>query len=278
MIFEETDPLNPNPVSKKKLKTKDDWIVIGVEYLTKKEAGWTQRRFALETKIPVSTLQKAFRKFRDEILAAYGTKKKDKRNVPVQVDRKRSLINSFRGQLKTYAQDKNISANNKSVKWFREKVKQSVKGKSVTAFKPGAIYTYVYDAKHKDTLPYWDKYPLIISLGTSTTKHGVKLMHGLNLHYIPPRARQEFLESLLIYATTKKQVSISTRLKINWDTVKGMRGSKHMIKAYLPQNIRGKIVEVDPREWVNVIYLPTQQFYSKGKRFGANKVWSNANV
>lgn len=278
MIFEVTDPLNPNPISTKKLKTKEDWVLIGVEYMTKKDAGWTQRRFAKESKIPVSTLQKAFARYKTEILAAYAKQKKNKKNIPTQAERKRNLINSFRGQLKTYGKDQNISANNKSTRWFREKIKQTVRGKSVTQFKPGAIYTYVYDAKHKDTLPYWDKFPLIVSLGTSTTKNGIKLMHGLNLHYVPPRARQEFLEALLIHATTKKQVSVSTRLKINWDMVKGMKGSRNMIKAYLPQNIRGKIVEITPTDWVNVIYLPTQQFYSQGKRYSANKVWRNANV
>lgn len=278
MIFEVTDPLNPNPISTKKLKTKEDWVLIGVEYMTKKDAGWTQRRFAKESKIPVSTLQKAFARYKTEILAAYTKQKKTKKNVPTQAERKRNLINSFRGQLKTYGKDQNISANNKSTRWFREKIKQTVRGKSVTQFKPGAIYTYVYDAKHKDTLPYWDKFPLIVSLGTSTTKNGIKLMHGLNLHYVPPRARQEFLEALLIHATTKKQVSVSTRLKINWDMVKGMKGSRNMIKAYLPQNIQGKIVEISPTDWVNVIYLPTQQFYSQGKRYSANKVWRNANV
>lgn len=278
MIFETTDPLNPNPISTKKLKTKEDWILIGVEYMSKKDAGWTQRRFAKESKIPVSTLQKAFARYKTEILAAYTKQKKTKKNVPTQVERKRNLINSFRGQLKTYGKDQNISANNKSTRWFREKIKQTVRGKSVTQFKPGAIYTYVYDAKHKDTLPYWDKFPLIVSLGTSTTKNGIKLMHGLNLHYVPPRARQEFLEALLIHATTKKNITNTTRLKINWDMVKSMKGSRQMIKAYLPQNIKGAVIEISPVDWVNVIYLPTNQFMSKGKRYSANKVWRNANV
>lgn len=276
MIFETTDPLNTSPISTKKIKTKDDWIVIGVEYLTKKDAGWTQRRFAKEAKIPVSTLQKAFARFRTEILAAYQEHKKKKKNVPIQVERKRNLINSFRGQLKEYGSDKGASTNNKSTRWFRDKIKQTVRGKTATQFKPGSIYTYVYDAKHKDTLPYWDKFPLIISLGTSTTKNGIRLMHGLNLHYVPPRARQEFLEDLLVHATTKKNVTKTTRLKINWDMVKGMKGSRHMIKAYLPQNIKGAVVEIPATEWVNAIYLPLQNFYSKGKRFSANKVWSHA--
>ena len=26
---------------------------------------------------------------------------------------------------------------------------------------PGKLYMYIYDAKHKDTLPYWDMYPMV---------------------------------------------------------------------------------------------------------------------
>lgn len=281
MIFESDEAIKPKRKTQAP-RSKSDWIALGVVYLEKKDSGWTQARFCKEYNIPVSTLQKALGRFKEDIKSAYEIhkveSKKKSKLVASEAEKKRNLINSFRSQLKTYSKDKNITANNKSTTWFREKIKNSIRGKTSSKFNTGSIYTYVYDAKHKDTLPYWDKFPLIIFLGTSTTKNGVTLLQGLNLHYIPPRARQEFLEELLIYATTKRKLTSNTRLKINWTMVKNMAGSKEMIKNYLPQNVKGKVVEINPQDWSNIVFLPTQQFYSKGKRYSARKVWSNINV
>ncbi|HCS4649776.1 TPA: DNA end protector protein, partial [Escherichia coli] len=136
---------------------------------------------------------------------------------------------------------------------------------------PGRIYAFAYDAKHKETLPYWDKFPLIIYLGLG--KHN--LMYGLNLHYIPPKARQQFLEELLKQYANTPTITNKTKLKIDWSQVKGFRGADQMIKAYIPGNIMGSLVEIAPKDWANVVLMPLQSFYSKGKRFSANKVWSN---
>lgn len=280
MIFESADPNDPfSPISgvyakPAKSRTEDDWITIGVDYRMMKDAGWTQRKFAISRKVSLSTLEKVLRRYKDKINLAYKKAKTEKRvNTLRKGEQKRQLINSFRKNLKDYGKDGAAAANNKSTKWFRDKLSKTVRSRSVVKLRPGAIYTYVYDAKHKDTLPYWDKFPLMVFLGETKTKSGQKLLLGLNLHYIPPRARQEFLEELLIHASTKRY-SATTRLKIDWSMVKNMRGSKEMIKAYIPANIKGGIAEIDARDWVNVIYLPTHQFMSKGKRYSAKRVWS----
>jgi len=51
----------------------------------------------------------------------------------------------------------------KSVAWFRQKVGDMGKGWTrAPKAKIGRMYTFAYDAKHKKTLPYFDKFPLII--------------------------------------------------------------------------------------------------------------------
>lgn len=258
-------------LTERAVKTRDDWIKIGADYLEKKDAGWTQTRFAKENKVSLSTLQKALGRYRSDIHKEY-TKRRNAKSAMSSADKKRDLINSFRGQLKSYSKDTNASANNKSSKWFKDRIKSSLRGRTVTRPTPGSIYAYIYDAKHKDTLEYWDRFPLIIFLGTSTTKHGVKLIHGLNLHYVPPRARQEFLEQLLIFSNTKT-ITSKTRLNIDWSRVKSFKGAEKMIKAYLPGNIKGRMTEIDPQDWANVVYMPLQSFQSKGGRFSVRKVW-----
>lgn len=257
-------------------KTKEQWVNLGVEMMKAVEKGSTQKKFIDDLGINYETASRAFRKFKKEIMlkkAAEDLTSKTKKLTAG--DRKIKLINAFRSQLRVRAGDSAAANNKKSEKWFQSVIKTSVRGHKVGKPKPGSIYAYVYDAKHKDTLPYWDRFPLIVYLGDYTAKNGNRLLLGLNLHYIPPKARQEFLEELLPYANTDT-ITNKTRLKINWSKVKSMKGADQMIKAYLPGHIKGSITEVKPADWANVIYMPLQQFMSKGKRFSSRKVWSKA--
>lgn len=278
MIFEDVTPLTPVLIEERNRRTKENWIQIGVEYLDKKQGGWTQARYAKEAKIPLSTLQKALSRYKEEIKAEYARQSKasKKKKGPLsKAEQKRRMINSFRSQLKSRLADAGAAINNKSERWFKDTIRKSIRGKSVTKPIPGKMYTFIYDAKYKDTLPYWDKYPLIIYLGNWSAKNGNRLMQGLNLHYIPPRARQEMLEDLLVHSNTST-ITSKTRLNINWNTVKNMNGSSEMIKNYLPGHIKGQLIEIEPKDWVNVIWMPSQQMISKGKRYSARKVWTNS--
>lgn len=259
--------LNPN-------KTKQQWVDLGVEMMNAVEKGSTQKQFIDDLGLNYETASRAFRKYKKEITlkkAAYDLQAKNTKLT--RDERKIKMINSFRSQLRARAADSAAANNKKSVKWFNDVIRTSIRGHQVKSPKPGSIYAYVYDAKHKDTLPYWDKFPLMIYLGDYTAKNGNRLLLGLNLHYIPPKARQEFLENLLVHANTDT-VTNKTRLKINWSQVRNMKGADQMIKAYLPGHIKGSLTEIKPSDWVNVIYMPVQQFMSKGKRFSSRKVWS----
>ncbi|MHC5865652.1 hypothetical protein ACYT6K_10700, partial [Streptococcus pyogenes] len=81
-------------------------------------------------------------------------------------------------------------------------------------------------------------------------------------HYIPPKARQQFLEELLKQYANTPTITNKTKLKINWSQVKGFAGADKMIKAYLPGHIKGSLVEIKPADWANVVLLPLQQFMS----------------
>ena len=69
----------------------------------------------------------------------------------------------------------------------------SLKGRPTTAASPlGKMYMYIYDAKHKDKLPYYDAFPLVIMLGPAE-----RGFYGLNLHYLPPVVRAKLLDAVL---------------------------------------------------------------------------------
>ena len=56
----------------------------------------------------------------------------------------------------------------------------------------GSMYMFFYDPKLKETLPYYDSFPLSIVI-----KPAPGGFLGMNLHYIPPILRAKLLDSLM---------------------------------------------------------------------------------
>lgn len=259
--------------------TKDElqWINLGVEWSKAKKRGVSAKAFADEKGINYGTFTKSMSRYKSKIeLAVKADELSDKpQNKLTRADRAVIMINSFRQSIRAKIANTGAAKNNKSAKWFADTLRKGVKGHKVYRPTPGKVYAYQYDAKHKDTLPYWDRYPLIVFLGFYTTpKSNTLLMHGLNLHYIPPKARQQFLEDLLKQYASTRTITNNTKLNIDWSKVKGFQGADQMIKAYLPSHIKGPIIEIKPSDWANVVMMPLQQFQSAGKKFAATKVWN----
>lgn len=258
-------------------KEEKTWISIGVEFREAKSKGMSSTQFAREKGINYSTFTKSMSRYKSKIDLAYNAKLLSSKSDAklTKADRAVIMINSFRDSIRTKVRNEGAAVNNKSAKWFADTLKSGVRGHKVSRPTPGKIYAYIYDAKYKDTLPYWDKYPLIIFLGFGKSKAGNELMYGLNLHYIAPKARQQFLEDLLKQYASTKTLTNSTKLNIDWSKVRGFSGAQKMIKAYLPNHIKGTIVEVKTSDWANVVLMPLQKFVSKGKSFSAQKVWKS---
>lgn len=121
----------------------------------------------------------------------------------------------------------------------------------------GGMYMFVYDAKYQDTLPYWDRFPLVIV--TDLTKNGFQ---GLNLHYLSPRDRVKLLDGL--YAmTVKETVEKDLRFDFSYNDIKSiskLKLAKPCLKKYLFSHTVGNIMRVDPKYWDLVAMLPSQQF------------------
>jgi hypothetical protein len=108
--------------------------------------------------------------------------------------------------------------------WFRKKVKDlgDVNRRSLlkdSALQKtsqniaGSMYMYFYDPKHKATLPYYDRFPLVIMV--EPAEGG---FYGLNLHYLPPGVRARFLDALM--QTAPKNITDTSRLKLRYDLLK----------------------------------------------------------
>jgi hypothetical protein len=135
--------------------------------------------------------------------------------------------------------------------------------------KIGHMYMFYYDAKHKETLPYFDRFPMIFPY--KKVKGGFM---GINLHYLPHILRAKLMDSLydissndLYDETTKLRMSyniLSSASKYKW--------FKPCIKHYLTTQVRSRFLYVYPAEWDIALFLPLERFSCASK----SKVWSDS--
>ena len=170
-----------------------------------------------------------------------------------------------------------------SYKWFRDKVrtfggeraretllKDAQKNKNIRQRPtPGFMYTYIYDAKHKDKLPYWDAFPLILMIGPAK-----KGFYGLNLHYLPPKARAMLFDKLLEIVNNTRY-NDRTKIQLSYDLLKSSnkyKAFKPCFKHYLYSQLQSQIAKIPADEWEAALFMPTANF-----RGAVNsKVWSDS--
>jgi hypothetical protein len=133
----------------------------------------------------------------------------------------------------------------------------------------GNMYFFYYDPKTKDTLPYYDRFPLVIPIDRYSDG-----FLGLNLHYIHPKQRILLLDALSEYKTNTKYDS-STRLRLSYDLLKRASSSYQAtpcIKRYLFSHVDSRFLEIESSEWDIAALLPMEQFQGATN----NKVWTDS--
>ena len=154
--------------------------------------------------------------------------------------------------------------------WFRRKINQMRGGplrrinrnqllkdeelQLVNRATVGGMYMFFYDPKHKDTLPYYDGFPLVIPFQKAPGG-----FMGLNLHYIAPVLRAKLLDGLM-ETTNNKRFDESTRFNIKYRQLKAasnLRYFKPCVKHYLSSQVRSRFALVPAPEWEIATFLPT---------------------
>ena len=127
----------------------------------------------------------------------------------------------------------------------------------------GDMIMYFYDPKTKETLPYYDKFPLTIIVGPAPGG-----FYGLNLHYVNPVARARLLNEL--FKLAPKNLKPDTRLnRLTYDLLNGVKKYKEFepcFKRYLVSHVKSQMSRVPMTDWETAIYLPIQQFKKKSAR------------
>lgn len=154
-----------------------------------------------------------------------------------------------------------------SMKWFRNKAQQLNPNRSsllkddaltlTSRPRVGDMYMYYYDPKHKETLPYYDRFPLTILVDKAP-----KGFYGLNLHYLPLNIRARLLDSLLDTINNNKYDE-TTRFRLSYDMLNRaskLNAFKPCFKRYLTSHVRSRLAKVDAPEWEIATFLPTADF------------------
>ena len=173
-----------------------------------------------------------------------------------------TLFNIYKKQLEAEGIDANTKA---SRDWFLDKIEEisnvrvdrnEMKRQLPVAatYFIGRMYMFWYKPMNRLTLPYYDRFPLVIML--EQYKGGFL---GLNLHYLPIDLRQKLYYNLLPRATNSK-FDKRTRLKIDYKYLLGktfLRAHKPCLKKYRYDHIIGKVANVPANEWEVAVHLPT---------------------
>ena len=155
---------------------------------------------------------------------------------------------------------------NASRAWLRAKVKDlkptssglmrdrdRLKNKSMI----GRMYFYFYDPKTKDSMPYYDQFPLVIPI----EKYNDGFL-GLNLHYIHPKHRMILLDKLSD-TMSNDTYDEKTKLKINYKYLAAASRifeATPCIKRYLFTQIQSRFLEITADEWDIAAMLPLESF------------------
>jgi hypothetical protein len=134
---------------------------------------------------------------------------------------------------------------------------------------PGFLYMFVYDPKFKETLPYYDMFPMVFPF--RKVPGG---FYGLNLHYLPYPLRVTLLDRLMTFANNEK-MDQTTKIKYSWQMIDGVSRYKlaqPCVKHYLNDHVRSPFRRVEANDWATAMMLPVERFQGATKE----QVWTES--
>jgi len=133
----------------------------------------------------------------------------------------------------------------------------------------GKMFFYGYNPKTKDTMPYYDIFPLILMV--RGLDNG---WYGLNLHYLPPKQREVLILNLMDRMSDSK-LDNKTRIKMNYQMLSSVakyRYFKPCFKRYLISHTTSAVRPIPFEHWGKAILLPVAKF----KKASITTVWSDS--
>ena len=155
----------------------------------------------------------------------------------------------------------------------------------------GEMNMFMYDAKFKKTLPYWDRFPLVIPIYDRTLNYEPHAeFMGINFHYLSVPLRVVLLNKLVgLYVKNSvidedglEAFNKQTRLVIKDFSELILKSPtvlpciKHYLNPYITSNIR----RIKASEFIIACLLPLEDFKSQklgsGGTIESTKVWRDS--
>ena len=133
----------------------------------------------------------------------------------------------------------------------------------------GKMYFFVYNPKHKMTLPYYDMFPLVLPVERYSNG-----FLGINFHYLAPKERAHLLDEIKIFVNDKT-LSEKTRIMLTYDMLRGFtkfKRAKPCLKRYITMYMKTQFIPILPDEWGPAIFLPVENF----KKMSKKAVWQES--
>lgn len=122
---------------------------------------------------------------------------------------------------------------------------------------PGYMYMFAYDPKYKDTLPYYDRFPLVFPF--SLHRDGFT---GINMHYLPHLLRARLMDALY-NLSSNSNFDVNTKLRMSYNILNSSsryRLFAPCVKRYLYSHLQTKFLLVPSNEWDIALFLPLERF------------------
>lgn len=170
----------------------------------------------------------------------------------------------------------------KSLDWFRKYIPKAMNSiRTAQMFRDrklwkskmtmGCMYFFEYDPIHKDTLPIYDRYPLIFPITAwKNDRNGGQYFLGINLHYLQPALRLKAMQALLTLRN-EKRYRRHTKLLLEWDLLKGMGESplfEDCVKMYKLDHVKTTFINIPSQSWEMAVFLPLARFVTNAKKGG----------
>jgi hypothetical protein len=141
-------------------------------------------------------------------------------------------------------------------------------GVSSSRLVPGELIMFAYDALHRDTLPHYDMFPMVFPFRKMPDG-----FIGLNLHYVPYKARVVLLDHLMEYKTSNT-LTEDTRLQFSWKLISKTAQHplyKACVHRYLFKQVQSKFKRIEAQYWTTALMLPVERFVGAPKQ----RVWGS---
>jgi len=151
----------------------------------------------------------------------------------------------------------------KSTDWYRDKIREFGTPKALDLIRDGKqaarpffgrLNMFFYDPKLKKTLPYYDRFPLVLPLENYSDG-----FLGINFHYLPIPLRVRLLDSMVDFSNNTK-FDESTKLNVSYNAIKRIRLVKPTLKRYLAGKVKSRFRRIDADEFIVATLLPVARF------------------